>query len=404
MRLPTDPERLARFEREAKVLASLNQVVYRRHLRSGAVRRHAGAHPGTAYERPTLQDRIAQGPIPLDEALPIARQIAEALEAAYEHGMFHRDLKPANVKVKAEGTVKVLDFGLAKALEPELSDLEAAISPTMTATTKMGVTMPTAAYHGAGASAREDGEQARRYLGVRHSRLRDADEEAGVSSAKPWLTVWPGSSNGTLTTTPCLPTCGHRFANWCAGVWKKTRESASETSGMPGSRSSRHSPHRCTTPTGRSTSRTGSGANAVSVLEEQENRRCKAIEAYKIGGLITVSAGIGIVLVSLFRGSRYLRLSRWTHTAHDRSGAPSLRLCPGSAIGTEQGIIGRRWTLTPGTTLGVYEVLSAIGAGGMGEVYKARDTKLVLNWLRLKILPDAFVNDPERLARFQRDA
>ena len=69
-------------------------------------------------EGPTLADRIAQGPIPLDEAVPIARQIAEALEAAHEQGIIHRDLKPANIKVRADGTVKVLDFGLAKALEP----------------------------------------------------------------------------------------------------------------------------------------------------------------------------------------------------------------------------------------------------------------------------------------------
>ena len=67
-------------------------------------------------EGPTLADRIARGPIPLDEALPIARQIAEALEAAHEQGIIHRDLKPANIKVRDDGTVKVLDFGLAKAM------------------------------------------------------------------------------------------------------------------------------------------------------------------------------------------------------------------------------------------------------------------------------------------------
>ena len=144
----TDPERLARFEREAKVLASLNHpniaAIY-------GLERSADTRALILelVEGPTLQDRIAKGPIPLDEALPIARQIAEALEAAHEQGIIHRDLKPANVKVKDDGTVKVLDFGLAKALGPDLSDLDAANSPTMTMTaaaTKMGVIMGTAAY------------------------------------------------------------------------------------------------------------------------------------------------------------------------------------------------------------------------------------------------------------------
>ena len=143
-----DPERLARFQREAKVLASLN------HPNIAQIHglEESGDSPALVLEYvpgPTLQDRIAKGPIPLDEALPIARQIAEALEAAHEQGIIHRDLKPANVKVKDDGTVKVLDFGLAKALQPELSDLDAANSPTMTMTaaaTKMGVIMGTAAY------------------------------------------------------------------------------------------------------------------------------------------------------------------------------------------------------------------------------------------------------------------
>ena len=111
-----DAERLARFQREAKVLASLN------HPNIAAIHglEESGDSPALVLEYvegPTLQDRIAQGPIPLDEALPIARQIAEGLEAAHEQGIIHRDLKPANVKVKADGTVKVLDFGLAKALQ-----------------------------------------------------------------------------------------------------------------------------------------------------------------------------------------------------------------------------------------------------------------------------------------------
>ena len=126
----SDPERLARFQREAKVLASLN------HPNIAAIYglEDSGETHALVLELvpgPTLQDRISQGAIPLDEALPIAKQIAEALEAAHEQGIIHRDLKPANIKVTPDGVVKVLDFGLAKALEPKVSEAEAANSPTM---------------------------------------------------------------------------------------------------------------------------------------------------------------------------------------------------------------------------------------------------------------------------------
>ena len=141
-----DPDRLARFEREAKVLASLN------HPNIGHIYGLEEAEGQKALvlelvEGPTLADRIKQGPIPVDEALPIAKQIAEALEAAHEQGIIHRDLKPANVKVTNDGAVKVLDFGLAKALEPERSESDIADSPTLTAqATQMGVILGTAAY------------------------------------------------------------------------------------------------------------------------------------------------------------------------------------------------------------------------------------------------------------------
>jgi serine/threonine protein kinase len=108
-----DVERLARFQREAEVLASLN------HPNIAAIYGLERTPSMTALvmelvEGPTLADRIARGAIPIEEALPIAKQIAEALEAAHEQGIIHRDLKPANIKVRLDGTVKVLDFGLAK--------------------------------------------------------------------------------------------------------------------------------------------------------------------------------------------------------------------------------------------------------------------------------------------------
>ena len=111
-----DAERLARFQREAQVLASLNHP----HIAAIYGLEESGGIEALVLELvegETLAERIARGPIPLDEALAIARQIAEALEAAHERGIVHRDLKPANVKVTPDGQVKVLDFGLAKALD-----------------------------------------------------------------------------------------------------------------------------------------------------------------------------------------------------------------------------------------------------------------------------------------------
>ena len=127
----SDPDRLARFEREAKVLASLN------HPNIGSIYGVEEADGVRALvlelvEGPTLADRIAQGAMPIEDALPIARQIAEALEAAHEAGVIHRDLKPANIKVREDGTVKVLDFGLAKALDPNPQG-NPSQSPTLTA-------------------------------------------------------------------------------------------------------------------------------------------------------------------------------------------------------------------------------------------------------------------------------
>jgi Tol biopolymer transport system component len=144
-----DGDRIARFRREAQVLAALN------HPNIAAI--YGFEDSGSTHalvlelvEGPTLADRIAKGPIPLDDTLSITKQIAEALEAAHEQGIIHRDLKPGNIKVRDDGTVKVLDFGLAKAMEPT-----SAISPSLTASptittpaqmTGVGMLLGTAAY------------------------------------------------------------------------------------------------------------------------------------------------------------------------------------------------------------------------------------------------------------------
>ncbi|PWT92911.1 MAG: hypothetical protein C5B55_05465 [Blastocatellia bacterium] len=140
-----DEERLIRFKREAQVLASLNHpniaAIYGLEESEGI-----RALVMEFVDGQTLADRIAPGPIPLDEALVIAKQIAEALEAAHERGIIHRDLKPANVKVSPEGTVKVLDFGLAKIFETEPEATDLSHSPTLIKGTQAGVILGTAAY------------------------------------------------------------------------------------------------------------------------------------------------------------------------------------------------------------------------------------------------------------------
>jgi eukaryotic-like serine/threonine-protein kinase len=141
-----DPDRLARFTREAQLLAAIN------HPNIGAIHglEHVGSVPSLVLELiegPTLAERIAEGPIPLDEAIAIARQVADAVEYAHEQGIIHRDLKPANIKIRPDGTVKVLDFGLGKALGTPGSQGDPGQSPTFThAATAHGVILGTAAY------------------------------------------------------------------------------------------------------------------------------------------------------------------------------------------------------------------------------------------------------------------
>src|SRR5262244_2633872 len=140
-----DPDRVSRFQREAEVLASLN------HPNIAAIYdlEEAG---GSRYlvlelvEGETLADRIQRGPIPVEEALDIAKRICEALEAAHEKGIVHRDLKPANVKITPHGNVKVLDFGLAKAMENSPASTMQSNSPTIMSGSMPGVILGTAAY------------------------------------------------------------------------------------------------------------------------------------------------------------------------------------------------------------------------------------------------------------------
>jgi serine/threonine protein kinase len=142
-----DPDRVSRFQREAEVLASLNHpniaAIY--NVEEASAARYLVLE---LVEGETLADRLRRGPIPADEALRIAKNICEALEAAHEKGIIHRDLKPGNVKVTPDGNVKVLDFGLAKAMEREQAPTAFSNSPTMLsmAATNVGLILGTAAY------------------------------------------------------------------------------------------------------------------------------------------------------------------------------------------------------------------------------------------------------------------
>jgi serine/threonine-protein kinase len=157
-----DPERMARFEREAKVLASLNHPNIATLYGLETVTSDADADSGPQdlktsrpvtflamelVEGEDLSERINRGPIPMEKAASVALQIAEALEVAHEQGIVHRDLKPANIKITEDGTVKVLDFGLAKTWEGKQGDSSLSMSPTLTKhATVEGVILGTAAY------------------------------------------------------------------------------------------------------------------------------------------------------------------------------------------------------------------------------------------------------------------
>jgi serine/threonine-protein kinase len=168
-----DTESMARFEREAKVLASLNHPniasIYGLEESNGT-----RALVMELVEGPTFAERIRQGRIALEEVLTFAKQIADGLEYAHERGIIHRDLKPSNVKLTPESQVKLLDFGLAKALEGETVEPELQNSPTLSAAaTRTGVLLGTAAYMSP-EQARGKRRSPRRHLGLWLHALRNA--------------------------------------------------------------------------------------------------------------------------------------------------------------------------------------------------------------------------------------
>jgi serine/threonine protein kinase len=185
-----DPERLARFTREAQLLAALNHPNIAQIHGLEEAPGEAGQPPARALvlelvEGPTLADRIAAGPLPPGEALAIARQVAEAVDYAHEQGIIHRDLKPANIKLRPDGVVKVLDFGLAKALGAPGTGSSASYdvtnSPTFTDShTAAGVILGTAAYMAPGTGARPHRRSPRRRLGAGRRAVRDAHRQAAI--------------------------------------------------------------------------------------------------------------------------------------------------------------------------------------------------------------------------------
>ena len=241
-----DPDRLARFQREAEVLATLN------HPHIAAIYGLEDANGSHALvmelvEGEDLSQRLERGPIPLDESLTIARQIAEALEAAHESGVIHRDLKPANIKVRPDGTVKVLDFGLAKLAERDnaASTLETlAHSPTITSPAMMthaGVILGTAAY-----------------MSPEQARGRAADRRADIwafgailfemlTGQRPFKgDTISDTLASVLKTDPtgawCVPTCHRRFAGWSGPASRKIHVAGSRQSATHACRSNRRWP------------------------------------------------------------------------------------------------------------------------------------------------------------------
>ena len=235
--LGEDADRLARFQREAEVLASLN------HPNVAAIYSIEESHDVRAIvmefvEGDDLSQRIARGAIPLEEALSIAKQIAGALDAAHERGIIHRDLKPANIKVRPDGAVKVLDFGLAKALEPiPGSATSESMSPTITspAMTHAGVILGTAAYMAPEQACGKTVDR-RADIWAFGCVLYEMLTAGARLRATRYPTSWPQFWRVTPISLHCRPTRRRRFGGCCDVALRRTATSASATSAMRGSR------------------------------------------------------------------------------------------------------------------------------------------------------------------------
>ena len=237
-----DRERLARFEREAQLLAQLNHPnIAQIYGLETSGETHALVME--LVDGPTLAERLESGPLPLTESLSFALQIAQALEEAHEKGIVHRDLKPQNIKASSEGKAKVLDFGLAKAMDAAagsasrglggsraLADVDELAHPDRRARDAAGHDPRHRGLHGAGAGARRGDRQAGRHLGFRRAALRDAHRRAPVRRRQRRRHPLGGDAQTDRPRSAAGWNARPRCAGCCAAASSATRRTACTTS------------------------------------------------------------------------------------------------------------------------------------------------------------------------------
>ncbi len=293
--LKGDAQRLARFQREATLLAALNHP----NIASIYGLEEADGKPFLVLELAPGEDlskRIERGPLPVNEALEIGRQIAEALEEAHEHGIVHRDLKPANIKVTQDGKVKVLDFGLAKAYEADTEGMTGTSeSPTMSEqTTKAGQILGTPGYMSpeqARGKAVDKRTDIWAFGCVLYEMLLGgrafpgeaiADIVAGIIERNPDYDALPRDvpPSVRLLMRRCLEKDQRDRLRDIGDARIEIKHALATPPANDAYRKTREPP--------------GNGAEAVQVLGEQDRRRQERIEGYKLSGLISMAAGVGI--------------------------------------------------------------------------------------------------------------